>query len=371
MKFLHTADLHLDSAFCLSSPTESERRRQRQRDVLKKIFTLAKAEDCDMILISGDLFDTVFVTPETRKLCLELFSDFARPIVISPGNHDPYVGGSFYKDEKMPENVYIFSSNELQFFDFYDLDVTVAGYAFTSSAMQESPLSVPMPVRHNGKVLLLCAHGDIDIPLSRYAPVMSSTLEKHGFDYAAFGHIHKYTEVKDNIVYCGFGEGRSFDEQGEGGVMIVSTDGVSPAKAVRHIVSEQCYITRELSLDGADTAEVVFDAFSRLISEYADKRGVNLRLELTGTVSDEAAGAIKELCDTSGTLASLDIVDLSLCLPDRAVLERDTTLRGEFYRSLLPSLYSDDINVRKTAIKALSIGLCAIDGKDFTAKESI
>ena len=68
MKILHTADLHLDSAFCGGGETLSQSRRARQREVFKKIFELAVSENCDMVLIAGDLFDTSFVTPETRTL---------------------------------------------------------------------------------------------------------------------------------------------------------------------------------------------------------------------------------------------------------------------------------------------------------------
>ena len=50
MKFLHTADLHLDSAFCSSGALGAEQQRQRQRELLKKIFNLANKESCDIIL---------------------------------------------------------------------------------------------------------------------------------------------------------------------------------------------------------------------------------------------------------------------------------------------------------------------------------
>ena len=73
MKILHTADLHLDSAFSGGTHTNAEARREQQREVLRKIFRLAEDERCDLILIAGDLFDTSFVTPETRKLCKTLF----------------------------------------------------------------------------------------------------------------------------------------------------------------------------------------------------------------------------------------------------------------------------------------------------------
>ncbi len=368
MKFLHTADIHLDSAFCSVGVTDAQALRERQRSVLKKIFATAKEEECDMVLIAGDLFDTVFVSPETRSLCLALFADFKNPIIISPGNHDAYVDGSFYKSVALPENVYVFTSSELQYFDFPKLNTTVAGYAFTSAAMPKDPLASPPPVRHNERVLLLCAHTELNVPTSRYAPALTSDIVRHRFDYAALGHIHKHEMVSDNIVYCGFPEGRSFDEQGEGGVMIVTANGVEPPVVERVIISEISYVTAELSVDGACEPDEVARSVRAEIDKHIARYGkVALRIELTGSVTPEATEGVRELEATVREgLVSLRITDSTLALPDKSFLEKDTTLRGAFYRSLLSGLYSDDADVRARSLRALRIGLAAIDGKNFT-----
>ena len=59
----------------------------------------------------------------------------------------------------------------------------------------------------------------------------------------------------------------------------------------------------------------------------------------------------------------LEIVDDTMPFLDGEYLERDATLRGELYRTLLPKLRSEDGNERRLATKALRIGLAAIDGK--------
>ncbi len=369
MKFLHTADLHLDSAFCLSSATEAAARRERQREVLREIFVAARAEKCDMVLIAGDLFNSIYVSPETKELCLRLFADFEKPIIISPGNHDPYVDGSFYGREDIPDNVYIFSSDELQFFDFPELDTTVAGYAFLSGALAESPLAAQPPVRHNQRIRLLCAHAETDLPTSNYAPIPSSVLARLGYDYIALGHIHKYTELAENIRYCGFCEGRSFDEQGDGGVLIVTTDGLGTPSVERRVLSRVRYLTDEFSVDGLDTAQVLRDRVTNRIKELCADKPTHLRLELVGVVSPEAQegidlieGAFEE------NVLSYEIINSTLALPSADFLARDTTLRGEFYRSLEPILSSEDVAERKATLLALRIGLAAIDGRDFTDK---
>ena len=367
MKFLHTADLHLDSAFCALGETDAQARRARQRSVLAKIFDLAKAEQCDMMLIAGDLFDSVLISPETRSLCLKLFEDFKNPIIISPGNHDPFVDGSFYKDKGIPENVYVFSSSELQYFDFPKLSTTVAGYAFLAAAMPDNPLKAPAPVRHNERILLLCAHTELGVPTSRYAPALISDIIRYRFDYAALGHVHKHEIFAENVAYCGFPEGRGFDEQGEGGVMIVSTDGISAPVIKRVTVSERRYISAELSADGINTQEELAAALSSAIRAHSGHGLTELRIELTGNVAPEAIEELDSLKQSlSEGLASLEIIDSTLSLPDKSFLEKDPTLKGEFYRSLRSELYSDDPKTRDRALRSLKIGLAAIDGKSFT-----
>lgn len=365
MKFLHTADLHLDSAFCAASPSEAAARRERGREVLKKIFLTAKEEACDMLLIAGDLFDTSYITPETRKLCISLFSDFAKPIVIAPGNHDPYTDGCFYKSADLPENVYVFTSPELQYFDIPELDTTVAGYAFTSAALSRSPLEEQSATRQNLGTLILCAHTELDAPTSRYAPVMSTDIRRHGFVYAALGHTHNAPATDEYIRYCGFPEGRSFDEQGDGGVLIVTASDTVTVR--RKIISEIRYLTKELSVDGMSTSEEIESTILSHIERIAEGGRTFLRLELIGQINADTLPDLAALMRRSyNGIESLEITDSTLSVPDISFLEKDTSLRGELYQTLRSRIFSEDRGERQCALRALRIGLAAIAGKDIT-----
>ena len=366
MKFLHTADIHLDSAFSSSGATGAEARRGHQRQCLQRIFALARQEQCDFILMAGDIFDTSFVTPETEELCLSLFEDFKKPIIISAGNHDPYVEGSFYKKE-LPKNVYVFTSSELQYFDFPELSLTVGGYSFTSAALSASPLESQPPRQRTQQHLILCAHADLDAPTSRYAPVMSSDIKRLGFDYAALGHVHNTPAAQDNVRYCGFPEGRSFDERGDGGVLLVTLSDENSLTAERRILSNRRYVWEELSLDGiGDTEEMEKLITDTLLSIDAQKESF-VRLTLTGTIPPSSLPDSKIFEEKKPPhISELEIIDSTLAIPDGAFLEKDTTLRGEFYRSLRSGLCSDDPSERARTLYALRIGLAAIDGKSFT-----
>ena len=81
---------------------------------------------------------------------------------------------SIWAKTEFPENVYIFSSPELDCFRFDDIGVNVYGYAFTESHMDKCPFSDP-PALDKDKINLLCAHGDLLDTDSRYCPCLLYT----------------------------------------------------------------------------------------------------------------------------------------------------------------------------------------------------
>ena len=64
-----------------------------------------------------------------------------------------------------------------------------------------------------------------------------------------------------------------------------------------------------------------------------------------------------------GELASLELRDQTLPVADGKQLSQDITLRGAFFKALLPKLMHDDPEVRRRAVLSLQIGLSAIEGR--------
>ena len=58
LKFIHAADLHLDSAFAALSPEKARQRRREGRFLVERLAELTRREGADALLISGDLFLT-------------------------------------------------------------------------------------------------------------------------------------------------------------------------------------------------------------------------------------------------------------------------------------------------------------------------
>ena len=64
MKLLHSADWHLDSPIHGRSDTQTALLRDALLQIPQRVVTAAKAEHCDLIVLSGDLFDGPY-TPES------------------------------------------------------------------------------------------------------------------------------------------------------------------------------------------------------------------------------------------------------------------------------------------------------------------
>lgn len=370
MRILHTGDIHLDSAYCAYGAKDAEQQRESGRQLLRRIFECAKSENCQMILISGDLFDSRIVTPDTAELFCGLVEDCGIPVVISPGNHDAYTDNSFYKKvcNRLEDKLFVFTSPELQVFDFDSLGVRVFGYAFTSSALTKSPLAVSDIPQDNGYIRILCAHADISSPLSRYAPVTLEEIERFGFAYSALGHIHNRwatPELDGRARYCGFGEGRSFDELGEGGVWIVDTDGETTS-CERKILSRKAFYTLNLEITEQDVLQTVKEKIRTEIEKIASSASVYVRLILNGNADERLVKDILASLEdirVDCKLEYIEITDRTMPLLDGDYLEKDATLRGELYRILRPQMLSSNTEERARAIRALRIGLAAIEGR--------
>lgn len=370
MKLLHTGDLHLDSPFSAFGVEEAQERRQGQRRLLKRIFDCAREEHCDLIMIAGDLFDDRYVTPESEELLLRLLSETPCRVILSPGNHDPFVEGSFYQKATLPEQVYLFREPTLSYVDFPQWNARVYGYGFTGTFLKESPLNKAEVPEDPMGIHLLCAHGDLNDPLSRYAPIMESDIVKFNINYGALGHVHKRPDPIQTpnglIAYCGIPEGRSFDESGACGVWIVTVEEDAPIRCEQRILSERQYHTVELDVTSLGDEEEILAKIEDVASKYPREKGMHLRIRLIGSMDPKVSFGWLVKANPSVELRNETVPTLS-----GESLKQDVTIRGALYRALYPSLISGDREERLRALRALQIGLAAIDERDIPTEEDL
>ncbi|MBO5306037.1 MAG: exonuclease SbcCD subunit D [Clostridia bacterium] len=364
IRFLHCADLHLDSPFSGLDAMQSEARREEQRELFRTLICHAKNRRVDLVLIAGDLFDSGFTSSSTVKFVADMLATLDCPVIITPGNHDPYTEGGVYS-ASFPENVTIFNSEKLSSLYFQKINVAVHGYAFTSERHEDNPLDSGVTLDPS-KINLLCAHTELDVPLSSYAPITSNQIAASGFDYAALGHIHNPEPPvvlgKTLTAYSGCLEGRSFDELGFGGAIEVTVDG-NKVTSEKVRIAKHRYMVETLDLTGSEKDSDVIDRIRGRIAMCNYREDTALRIILTGALSPEYTMSLDFIRDSIDGLYRLDLKDETLPILDFAELERDLSVKGEFYRELVAKMKSEDEQERKTAAEALRIGLCALSGK--------
>ena len=84
MKLLHTADWHVGRTI------RGRSRDDEHRQVLSEIAAIAGAEQVDLILVAGDIFDTSAPSPAAEEIVYRSLLDLAQvaPVVMVAGNHD-------------------------------------------------------------------------------------------------------------------------------------------------------------------------------------------------------------------------------------------------------------------------------------------
>ncbi len=372
IKIFQMGDLHLDSPFSGGDILRSENGRKRLRALFRKMMKFVREKEYDLVLIPGDLYDTGFLCEESAEMIREEFASLSCPVVISPGNHDPYEKGSFYASASFSQNVHVFSEERLGKFEFEELGAVVYGYAFTSSSHKENPLEGFFA--DSDKIKLLCAHSEVGVPLSVYAPMSYGDIEASGFDYAALAHIHKAPEVYSSLrltaAYSGFAEGRGFDEIGKGSALSLSIFETGEKKEIKYerlSFSEYSFEMLPINVTGFQCDDDIASLIEREIDTLGFGENNSIRVLLVGLISIDFSpnlSYIKKRC--ASRVDYFEIKDNTLPLADAKALAKDMTLRGELFRTLEEKLNSNDTRERNLAAMALRIGLTALDGGDLT-----
>ena len=367
LKIFHMGDVHLDGAFGRFPKEERVRLRAHQREIFGKMIDHVARGGYDMLLISGDLFDGIDVAPETEERVVSALSALSCPVIISPGNHDPFELISAYRKRKFSENVYVFSSTEPQVFEFESLGVQVCGYAFTSSnEVHGDPLAGFALPEFDG-VRILCAHGELGVSNSKFAPLSEANIAALGIRYAALGHVHMPDVTicgGATIAYCGVSEGRGFDELGVGGAYSVTIDG-GRVSVERVPFGEYVYRIEELDVTDISSERDLAQRISEIVSGIEGGERTSLRILLTGEAEESVTARADALAQSvGGGLYYLEIKDKTYPKTDISSLEKDSTLRGEIYRTLRPQLESEAPEERRRAAEALRVALLAVDGRE-------
>lgn len=305
MRFLHAADLHLDSPFRglgQLSPAVADRLRDATFASLDRLVAHARREGVDCLLLAGDTYDgmdrSVRAQIRLRDALGALARDGVETLMVL-GNHDPADGwalsletpGVFVFPPGRPAGREIFvEGRRVGHVDgiSYPTREVRDNYALRLRRSDDAPASV---------ALLHANVGGGVTSESDYAPARLEDLVSSGHDYWALGHVHTRQVLRRQrpaVVYPGNPQARSMREPGERGAYQVEVeDGlVHELRFVplAEVVFEHEALDVSAARTSGDLTDILIDRLAQLRAESALGARV-VRIVLRG----EASGEVREL----------------------------------------------------------------------------
>jgi DNA repair exonuclease SbcCD nuclease subunit len=308
-KFLHAADLHVDSPLrnlAVFGETVAGRLRAASREALAALVRVALDEQVAFVVLAGDLFDnanpsvdaTLHLARELRRL-----TTAGIPVYVLRGNHDY----DCREGRKLwPEGVHEFAANAPETFTLGEHRVSLHGQSYPQKAVEAdmTPQYPPPVAGHlNIGVLHTALEGHTG-EHARYAPATPTTLANKGYAYWALGHVHEFMHLEvdgTRIVYPGNLQGRHVREPGAKGVVVATWEGTRVVD-VRHVPCDvlRWHVVRvELPrVSAAEQLEAIAKKIGAAVdADRAAKRACAVRLELAGLDREHLAIGLKGLRD--------------------------------------------------------------------------
>lgn len=379
VKLIHTADLHLDSAFrSRFTKEEAENRRQKQLMAWKELLSFAVEKKVQGILIAGDLFDSPVVSHGTMDFFLSTISEHPEiSFFYLRGNHD--TENTFRYQENLPKNLFLFSEKGKKYrlndrlllagVEYGTRDISFgenegaaqgAGQAAEQGVGQENAhgaeaLSKSESESEEESKFLKLKEEDCNILLLHGAlyqgtpkgeavqgeeGIFLKNLEKLPLSYIALGHIHKGGEGRLNNgalwAYPGCLQGRGFDEEGERGFLYLKVE--EEKKEIRKEfipIKQGEFRILEIELQGEEGTL----ACLKKIEVEMEKAGIakedSLRIILKGKKGLEQERNLRYLqLQLQDSVFFLEIRDECELSWNREEAMKEKSLKGEFLRVL-------------------------------------
>ncbi len=288
MKFLHAADIHLDSPLAgLQARAEplTEELRHCTRQAFANLVDLAIEEGVAFVVIAGDLYDGDWKDFSTGLFFAAQMQRLGRPCFLLRGNHDAH--SQITRRLKLPDNVREFSSRRPETITLRDLGVALHGQSFPDREVPEDlSAAYPDPVPGLLNIGVLHTSGDDPGEHATCAPCTPDRLRDKGYDYWALGHIHirRVLHARPWIVFPGNLQGRHAKETGPKGCSLVTVEDGRVASVAHRSLDVLRWAALEVDATGADEAGLL-DRLGTAVQAAraaAEDRPLLARLTLTG-----------------------------------------------------------------------------------------
>lgn len=350
LRLLHTADVHLGARHADLGDAASAQR-ERQFAAFRTSVDLAIAEQVDLFLVAGDLFDSnVQPGRSVERVAAELARLAQARIrsVLIPGTHDVYDRSSVYRAYDLPalagtrpaEEMVTILTPERPWIHFPSLDAVVHGPVFATKRAPHSPLrdlaAAEAPAA-TWRIGLL--HASVAIPGRTEHDEVVVTLDEigaSGLDYLALGHWHSAQRSKAKGVtyaYSGAPEPVAVDQDRAGKVLLVTLEERDGAKVVsveERVVGRTSF--RSLDVDAATVASqpALVDKLRSTADPdlVLDVRLIGVRPDALDLESLEVEEALK------GAYLRVRVRDASRPALTEGALPPAETIAGAFIRSV-------------------------------------
>ncbi|MFH0129903.1 exonuclease SbcCD subunit D [Variovorax sp. VaC1] len=231
MKFIHAADIHLDSPLHgLSAYPDAPAAllRNASRDAFSQLVERAIEEQVAFVVIAGDLYDGDWKDHNTGIFFSKEMGRLKRAgirVFVLFGNHD--AESEMTRKLTLPDNVQSFSSRKPEVHRLDDLKVALHGQSFKDKAITDNlVLRYPEPVAGYYNIGVLHTALEGYSAHANYAPCSRAELNARGYDYWALGHVHEFQHWSEQseIVFPGNLQGRHIRETGRRGAVLVTVE---------------------------------------------------------------------------------------------------------------------------------------------------
>lgn len=296
-RFMHAADLHVDSPFRGLTDAPAHVREALQSSTFRAVRNLvdtALSEEVDFIVIAGDLYDSA---DRSLRAQLYLQREWQRlhakgvQLFVIHGNHDP-LSGQRAKLE-WPKSVYFYGAEKVEKAAAYtkrgEIAAYVHGISYGTRSVTENLAARYEADGESGVYQIALLHGNVDGQEGHdpYSPCSLAELAGSGFNYWALGHIHgrSVLHTYPHVVYSGNTQGRHSKEVGAKGCYIVDVSAsyetelkFVPLDAVR-------WENVVVRIDGIESEQALLTALEKAVLDAAadcGRRTCMLKLSLEG-----------------------------------------------------------------------------------------
>lgn len=279
VKFLHTADIHLDTRFSgIRDESKRKQRRAEHRECFARIIDATEQTQPDFLLIAGDLFEQTHFSPDTINFIVrQLERIYPLPIFLVAGNHDLLVTGSPYLTWEWPSHVHIFQEGQFQSIEIKDKGVVIHGASATQQSGFDNLLrnfSVPQDERMH--IVLFHGSEATDRRAAEqwgsWLPFTAQDILSCGADYCALGHYHGFRSLpfqqeEMNGYYPGCPEPTKLDETGAKYILEIKLEKGSSIQVEKIQVQSRQYREEVIDCNGFRDRNQILERIKVLANE--------------------------------------------------------------------------------------------------------